>query len=268
MNLEHWKSHLHQAYDLLGRSLTHEKETLLTSDQTQIDTDQAKEVRGEAFEVMLRYFFQMASNGETFGSLSRVKERFGLSLEENYGLSEGPFIDMAKTYWTFKLELTELRENHRNSHLYQIFQQVELDIASVFFPTPGPAEIPAEVRREKQREILEELAPNIDIERFLSENPIMRPREKGRRFVPLVWGGLWWLIAGVLFYFVSHIVTSIIAVFLLLYGWSSIKVGLFGSQELINAMTLSSEPIEGELVEEWSQTQKGISSRSNTSQEK
>ncbi len=257
MNLKHWKSHLPEAYSLAGLSLTSKKETLLTSNQTDSSTEQEKEVTVAAFEVLTRYFFTMASKGAPFGPVSRIKERFGLTLEESLGLSEGPFLRLAETYWTFKLELTELRSSHGLTPLCQILQEIELDVASVFFPTPGPAVTPIKLRRVKQRQMLEELAPDMDIEKFLSENPYLRSKEKGMRCVPLISGVAYWVFAAGLVYFLPHIVTVIIGVFLLWYGWGNIKVGLFGSQELIDAMTLTPDAHKDEeVVEEWSRIQK------------
>ncbi len=79
-----------------------------------------------------------------------------------------------------------------------------------------------------------------------------KSNEKGMRIVPLTWGAACWLIAGGLYYFVPHIITAIIGAFLLWCGWSCIRVGLFGSQKLIDAMTLNSEwDKDEEVVEEW-----------------
>lgn len=67
-----------------------------------------------------------------------IKERFGNTLEENYGMLDGPFIDMAKTYWTFKIEVGDLYPDYHNRVLSKILQEIEFNRASVFFPTPGP----------------------------------------------------------------------------------------------------------------------------------
>jgi hypothetical protein len=56
----------------------------------------------------------------------------------------------------------------------KVLSNVPLHIASVFFPTPGALKMPLTLRKTKQRQLLQEYAPEIDIERFLSENPILR----------------------------------------------------------------------------------------------
>ena len=131
----------------------------------------------EFIEVINGYFFKKAAHGETFGPLSRIEERFGKSLEENYGLSEGPFINVAKTYWTYKLELGDLSAEYSNVVLYTFLSEFEVNIASVFFPTQGPVGGPSvSQRKEMQRQLLQRFAPEIDIERFLSENPALRDK--------------------------------------------------------------------------------------------
>ncbi len=81
-------------------------------------------------------------------------------------------------------------------------------------------------------------------------------KEKGMRSVPLISGAVYWVFAAGLVYFLPHIVTVIIGVLLLWYGWTNIKVGLFGSQELLDAMTLNPDAHKDEeVVEEWNKTQ-------------
>ena len=141
------------------------------------------ELQGEAAEteeVMRRYFFRKATYGETFGLISRVEQKFSrVTIEENYQLRSGPFINLAKTYWTFKMEVRDLFPDYHDLVLAQVLAKVEGDIASVFFPTPGPAVIWVRQRRQQQRQLLEEYAPEIDIEAFLKNNPILGT-SKGR----------------------------------------------------------------------------------------
>jgi UPF0716 family protein affecting phage T7 exclusion len=77
-------------------------------------------------------------------------------------------------------------------------------------------------------------------------------RGKGIRIVPLTCGILCWLIAGILFYLLPHLITAIIGVFFVWLGWSCVKIAHLGSQKLIDSMTTSSEPEKDkEVVEEW-----------------
>lgn len=51
--------------------------------------------------------------------------------------------------------------------------EIETNIAGIFFPTPGPMQIPVSERMEAQRQLLQEYAPGIDIDAFLGNNPIL-----------------------------------------------------------------------------------------------
>jgi len=63
--------------------------------------------------------------------------------------------------------------------------------------------------------------------------------EKGSRFVPIILGLIEWLIGVAIFYFFgNNIITWIIGGILLWLGWADIKIGIWGSQKLIDEMTL------------------------------
>ena len=74
-------------------------------------------------------FYRMATNGSLFGSLKRIRETFGFTLEQNYALTEGPFIKMARTYWIFKLEVEDLFEKDSNllNLQYAILEKLKVD---------------------------------------------------------------------------------------------------------------------------------------------
>jgi len=94
--------------------------------------------------------------------------------------------------------------------------------------------------------MLSTLAPKMDIERFLAESPLLKPKHGSGQFtriVPLTYGVVYWLLAVGLYYFVPHVITAIIGAFLLWLGWVNIKMTFFGSQELVDAMT-SPEPMQ------------------------
>jgi len=77
-------------------------------------------------------------------------------------------------------------------------------------------------------------------------------REKGHRFVPITYAVLEFLIAVIIFHFFGkNIITWIIGGLLLWLGWSSIKIGLFGSQKLVNEMCLDKKtPLSKEVERE------------------
>ena len=165
-------------------------------------------------------------------------------------------MDLARAYWTFKLEVEDFVGEHPNTGFGAVLGKVELDTASVFFPPPGPAGAAVSLleRRERQRELLSVLAPEMDVDRFLAENPILRRQHgsgSGLRIVPLTYGLVRWLIAAGLCYWLPNIVTAIIGCFLLWSGWSSIKMALFGSQQLKDAMTRPEDIEDSEVVTEW-----------------
>jgi hypothetical protein len=218
MNIDQWVLQILRAYQLLGFPFSAKKKSSLLAELSDESTETQKDIIAEALDVMTHYFFKKAASGETFGPLSRIKEEFGQSLEENYGLSSGPFINMAKTYWTYKLEVRDLFPEHNNIALAQMLLSLETNIAGLFFPTPGPMTISVNKRREAQRQVLQEYAPEIDIDIFLGNNPILGTSlqdsrsfmraYKGRPVLSGLVSGLW----------LSVIINSIRAVYYLING--------------------------------------------------
>jgi len=173
MNPTQWISEVSRAYHAMGLMFTPTKTDYLLSEYSASDAEVNDEVMIETLGAMTRYFFQKASKGETFGPLGRIKVEFGRSLEENYGVSSGAFLNMAKTYWTYKVEVGDLLHGYENILISQILSQLEVDIASIFFPTPGPSAIPVSKRIKAQQELLKEYAPEIDVADFLNNNPLL-----------------------------------------------------------------------------------------------
>ncbi len=203
MNIEQWISCIAEAYETAGEAFSPPKKEMLLEelpeDSPNIDlatrlgieagvTPKPLEIQDESLndviddtkELVTRYFFKKVTLRETFGPITRVEQKFGHSLEANYGISSGPFIDMAKTYWTYQLEVRDLFPKYYNLVLAQVLVQVEQqDIGSVFFPFPGPIIHWVRGRRETQRELLEQYAPEMDIDAFLDNNPLLGT-SKGR----------------------------------------------------------------------------------------
>lgn len=131
----------------------------------------------DIIQIMTRYLFEKAATGYTFCRLEKVESTFGRTLEQNYGVSTGYFYNLAKTYWTLKVQLDEesLQYVHKKSTplFFMILRTVELNIASGFFPTGSY------VNEDNQRQILKEFAPEINIERFISENPMLKTAKGG-----------------------------------------------------------------------------------------
>jgi len=202
MNIEQWISCIAEAYETAGEAFSSRKKEILLEelpedspsiDQAtrlsieagiipkpiEIQDESLNNVIDETKELVIRYFFKKFTLGETFGSIARVEQHFGRSLENNYDISSGPFIDMAKTYWAYQLEVRDLFPKYHNLVLAQVLVEVESRIGSVFFPFPGPIILWVRGRRETQRELLEEFAPEMDIDAFLDNNPLLGT-SKGR----------------------------------------------------------------------------------------
>jgi hypothetical protein len=124
-------------------------------------------------EILYKEFFKRVCKRYGFGKENRIRERFKRTLLENYRISDGPFIDMARTYWTFKLEVEDLFPQHNNIILPQLLKSVDFEIGGLFFPTPGPDKPPLELRIKTQEMILETYAPNFNRKAFFKSNPIL-----------------------------------------------------------------------------------------------
>ena len=176
MDIDQWIHCIREAYESSGKAFSaKEREVLLQElpEDSQSVDESTRNVIAETIELVTRYFFRKATLRETFGSIERVEQRFGHSIESNYDVSSGPFIDIAKTYWTYQLEIQDLPPEYHKLVLARVLFQVHGDIASVFFPTPGPAVIWVRQRRETQKELLEEYAPEMDVDVFLNNNPLL-----------------------------------------------------------------------------------------------
>jgi len=139
-------------------------------------------------------FFKKCERGETYGDPSIIKEKFGATLEENYGLSKGPFLRVAYAYWTFKLNTRSIADEYPGTVVAELIKSLEMDLASALFPTPGPSILPKGMREKAQRQILSVLAPDLDLEEFVSTSPILRA-EKGSGLKKVI---VWLVIALIL----------------------------------------------------------------------
>lgn len=252
MTNEQWINLFKEAYNLRfrddvrldkweKRKFTEEEKSFLMSTYSEEFANLYQEHILDIVQIFTRFFFKKAVRGDTFCSLEKVKSEFGKTLEQNYGLSSGPFINLAKTYWTFRLQLDEdqYRQPKDNMPLFfSILRTVEMNIAGVFFPTGGPA------TKVQQRQILEEFAPEIDIERFLSENPILKWESSRQgsflkpRFVPITVGFLKLFLAVVIYVVLDNLLGKFLSFLLILWSIVSFKVGFKASdkelEELVN----------------------------------
>lgn len=173
MTPDEWVARIRRAFVAAGEDPPPEVESMLLADMPSEPTADELAFVELVREFLLREILRVAADHDAFGDPRRIATQFGESLEDNYGLSSGPFIDVAHAYWTFKIEFRDLFPAHRKSALYSVLGLVEQDIGSVFFPTPGPITAPVDQRREMQRHLLTRFAPTLDVERFLAESPIL-----------------------------------------------------------------------------------------------
>jgi hypothetical protein len=135
---------------------------------------EALRLAGDIMNAMTQEFWRRVCAHEVFGDTKRIENHFGRSLENNYGVSAGPFLDLAKTYWTYKLEMFDILPKHSDRWLGQALMEMEFSIAKLFFPMPGPITMPKKLRKLTQREYLKAFAPTFAIEQYLKENPMLK----------------------------------------------------------------------------------------------
>jgi len=182
MNIDEWVGEIEKACKAFGKILTPPDKEMLLRDTIEkpstfddidrlvaesVAAEMQKELICEISKLFIYYVFKKASNGETFGDVHRVEERFGTSIEKAYGLDSGTYLNLAKAYWTFKTELRDLLiedTNYRKKVIGQVLIRVEAEVGWAFFPMPGPLSVPPIIRRKEQKEFLEKYAPDTDIE--------------------------------------------------------------------------------------------------------
>ena len=187
MTNDEWLIHFREAYKLpfnddirsnnwqyLGFS-ENEKNFLLSNYSKEFINSNLEHIL-KIVDIFTRYFFKKAEGGFIFCPLDAVNKEFGKTLSQNYNISDGPFYDLAKTYWTFRLQLDEDSSNLPKGYLplyIKILRQVEINIAGLFFPTGG------HINKGQQKQVLKEYAPDIDIDQFMDDNPMFKSNRIG-----------------------------------------------------------------------------------------
>jgi len=148
----------------------------------------------EIFESALKGFFFHGANGYAFSDIKNVFSFFNMTFDELYPEATLPFIKFATSYWTLQFLVrphnTKLEQRPRRTIAWELLSSVEFNVASLFFPTPGRHMINPKLRERDQRKILQELGVPIDIEEFITNNPILirdRIRLKRARIKTLIW---------------------------------------------------------------------------------
>lgn len=171
-----------------GLTLTQsDEEFLLKKDDEGIK--QNKERSTQLFFALLAGFVRCAIDGEVFESEDKIKQDFGCTLKENYPEANDLFLNFAKTYWTFKIALDNILSSSEQWAGMGFLSELEIKIASIFFPTLGPLQIPYQKREKAQRAILEEYGAKINIDEFIAGNPILiREKSRPRGFFDKLFG--------------------------------------------------------------------------------
>ncbi len=169
MDIEAWEHEFEQAFRLCDLDYRPTYSAIALH-----KLEQDKKLAVDMKIAMERYFWRRVCDRRPFGNMRRVTERFGKPVEENYGVSSGPFIDLAACYWTFQTEMQDLLPTYFETWLAQALLGVEYQIRILFFPTQGPLTMPRKVRKAAQRDYLSQAAPSFDVERCLKDNPMLR----------------------------------------------------------------------------------------------
>ncbi|MFC1799446.1 hypothetical protein ACFL2Z_00835 [Candidatus Eisenbacteria bacterium] len=175
MNIKDWARGVSEAYVSLGKVFPKGMEKFLLSKAPREPTAGQQQDLINASEVLLRRFFVKASRGEMFGSVGRIEKRLGRSILEYYGIQEGVFAAAARTYWTFEAEAEDAATRDGDRVIVMALFQVKMAVSWLFVPTPPFMGMPVGRRIEEQRRYLSEYGPDIDIDAFVHENPLLEP---------------------------------------------------------------------------------------------
>lgn len=253
MTVDKWLSLFEEAFNYVDKPFTVENKSFLCKQYAKDLPEYEKVHAFEIIEIFTRYFFSKAARGETFGPISKVESNFGRTLEENYGLTEGPFLNLARSYWTYRFEVDDYFMSKKGFEyiLDGILRQVEINIAGLFFPTPGSVTPPVEKRMENQRQFLKEFAPTIDVEKFLLENPILKWESSRQgsflkpRLVPITVGFFKLFLAIGIYIVFGNILGKFLSFLLVLWSIVSFKVGFKASdkelEDLVNNPDIAPE---------------------------
>lgn len=160
--------------------LAEDEKRVLATDQRMLDETE-KQTLGSLLERALRGYMTAAADGFEFVDSRKIQDRFGTTLSRNYPEAGATFLRFATTYWTFKILLSQEPFNKETNSAAAILNEIEGIIGPLFFPVPGPAQIDPDRRELDQREFLAETAPQINIEEFMAQNPILIRDRGGSR---------------------------------------------------------------------------------------
>jgi len=148
----------------------------------------------EIFNSALKGFFYLGADGYAFSDIKSVFNFFNMTLDEMYPEATSPFIKFATSYWTLQFLVrphnTKLEQWPRRTVSWELLSSLEINIAGLFFPTPGRHKINPNLREMDQRKVIEASGAPIDIEEFIENNPILirdRMMLKRSRIKKILW---------------------------------------------------------------------------------
>ena len=148
----------------------------------------------EIFNSVIKGFLYLCADGYAFSDIKSVFNFFNMTLDEMYPEATSPFIKFATAYWTLQFLVrphnTNLGQWPRRTVSWELLSSLEINIAGLFFPTPGRHKINPNLREMDQRKIIEASGAPINIEEFIKNNPILirdRMMLKRSRIKKILW---------------------------------------------------------------------------------
>lgn len=117
-------------------------------------------------------FFHCAAKNYTFTDVTRIQQFFGRTLREAYPGVSPTFMQLARTYWTFKVFLNESTPD--SSVVIGFLQAIDISFAGVFFPSPGPFSQPKEKREETMYALMRLSGADLDVDDYIRGNFYLR----------------------------------------------------------------------------------------------
>ncbi len=155
-----------------GEFLSQEDLDLLLRDPESIDelSDKEKESINVITRSLFKSFFNNAKNGQYYSHPNKIKEYYNEVPEKRLGgITEGMLYRLFVTYYTFKIKILDWGKLIDNDiakivFLDEIIRGVESELASCFFPTPGPVNFSPLMRLVSIKSKLENYAQGITFE--------------------------------------------------------------------------------------------------------
>ncbi len=120
------------------------------------------------YDIAIDGFFHCAAHNVTFTDVRRIREFYGRILEDTYPGAIATFMKLARTYWTFKVALMKCVPHE--SVCINLLQEIDVNFAGVFFPTPGPFGPPKKLREKTMRTLIGQSDADFDVEDYVRGN--------------------------------------------------------------------------------------------------